>query len=524
MNRQTRFALRGLRVGPLLTIIVLAVSSCGSGSATKTNNAPERGGTLTYAVDNDVPSWLPQKISVQNGGEDRGVMIYDTLLLPTPSPTGSKPNIASMASNDGTTWTMTLRKGVTFTDGTPLDAQAVKFNVGLTRDPKMGSVIAGLFAGIKAVNVVDPSTVQFVLMGVNGSFPIAFTGLGGMMVSPTAYQADPAGFGTHPIGAGPFILKSWTRGAGASLVRNPNYWDSPKPYLDQIEISVLPDNITRGQAVAAGQKDLADVLVGTADAITDTNGKVKKGFAFFGTNGGAAEIVPNQSRAPWNDVRIRQAIALSFDESLVNQSLFRGTWNQQLSCPPFTTSQPECLKNSWSKPDLNQARQLVQQYQKDGHTLKGPYQLVTFAGFSTDAQLLQQMLHNLGIEVQISLLQVPQYLQAGQQGNFDLLWVGEPPGSPPAFYRHFTSTQGFFFQHGTPDPEADMHMQQAVGALTAAERIQNAQWVETYNAKSFMALFYRPYVGGLIGKSTVDLGSRYAGTALTVPQDIRLKG
>src|SRR5258708_2408027 len=98
MSRPARLALRGLRVGPLLSVIVLAVASCSSGSATNPGNPPARGGTLTYAVDNDVATWLPQKVSVQNGGEDRGVMLYDTLLLPTASPTGSKPNIASITS------------------------------------------------------------------------------------------------------------------------------------------------------------------------------------------------------------------------------------------------------------------------------------------------------------------------------------------------------------------------------------------------------------------------------------------
>ena len=78
-----------------------------------------------------------------------------------------------------------------------------------------------------------------------------------MIASPTAYQADPDAFGRNPVGAGPFMVDSHLRDSTLKLVRNPNYWDQPKPYLDAVEFRILPDPLTRAQAVTARETDIS---------------------------------------------------------------------------------------------------------------------------------------------------------------------------------------------------------------------------------------------------------------------------
>ena len=215
------------------------------------------------------------------------------------------PNIATeVTSTDGITWTMKLRPGVKFTDGTPLDAEAVIFNMNFTKDPKNGSSLISLVPGIKSMRAVDPLTVEFVLTAPSGTFAETFARLPGQMMSPTAYRADPQGFSSKPVGAGPFMLESWLRDSKMVLVRNPTYWDAPRPYLDRIEIRIMTDHVTRGQSLVTGEIDLVVNAAPIAAAVKGDSNNTTFPATGFGYN----FIAPNQDRAPFNDLRIRQAI------------------------------------------------------------------------------------------------------------------------------------------------------------------------------------------------------------------------
>jgi ABC-type transport system substrate-binding protein len=163
-----------------------------------------------------------------------------------------KPGLALSwdASGDGRTITFKLRKGVTFHDGTPFNAQAVKSNLDNLIPPK-----ATILSGISSVDVVDDYTVKLNLSEYNNLILYHFAvNFATYMYSPEALKKNGADWATtHPVGTGPFMLQDSQPNISLTLVKNPNYWQQGLPYLEGIKISVVPDNMTQMITLKAGQ-------------------------------------------------------------------------------------------------------------------------------------------------------------------------------------------------------------------------------------------------------------------------------
>ena len=153
-------------------------------------------------------------------------------------------------SKDGKTITFKLRQGVTFHDGTPFNAEAVKSNIDHLILPK-GPIIPG----IASVDVVDDYTVKLTLSEYNNLILYHFaTNPVTYMYSPEALKKNGADWATtHPVGTGPFILKDYQPNISLTLVKNPNYWRKDLPYLDGIAIAQVPDPMTQMMTFKAGQ-------------------------------------------------------------------------------------------------------------------------------------------------------------------------------------------------------------------------------------------------------------------------------
>jgi peptide/nickel transport system substrate-binding protein len=175
-----------------------------------------------------------------------------------------KPGLALSwdISKDGRAITFKLRKGVTFHDGTPFNAQAVKANIDNLIPPK-----ATLLSGITSVDVVDDYTVKLNLPSYNNlviyhfvNNPVTW------MYSPEALKKNGADWATtHAVGTGPFMLKDYQPNISLTLVKNPNYWQKGLPYLDGIKMTTVNDPMTQMLSLKAGQAHaLYDFQVGTA--------------------------------------------------------------------------------------------------------------------------------------------------------------------------------------------------------------------------------------------------------------------
>jgi peptide/nickel transport system substrate-binding protein len=286
--------------------------------------------------------------------------IFQGLVGLKPGTTQLVPLLATgwKASTNGLTWTFKLRKGVKFSDGTAFNARAVCFNFNRWYNfpgPLQNSAVTyywnTVFGGFhhpapgnpgpskslyKSCRAVNASTVQLLLNRRSSSFlgALALTNFG--MASPAAlvkYQADagtvdsngvfhPTGtFGTqHPIGTGPYMLKTWQIGNKLELDANPLYW-GPKPKLQRIIFRPIADNAARLQALQSGEIQGYD-LVAPQDIPTiqsSGNLKILNRPAF---NVGYVGI--NQSIPPMNNLKVRQAIAYGLDRATVVAKFYAG--------------------------------------------------------------------------------------------------------------------------------------------------------------------------------------------------------
>ena len=215
----------------------------------------------------------------------------------------------------GSTFTLKLRPGLTFSDETPLDAAAVKFNWDRLRDPANPSDSIRQASQVASTEVVDATTLNVVMAAPSPVFPQALvTGAMNWIASPTALQKGQAAFDENPVGAGPFTLTRWTRQDVMELKKNPRYWDAPKPYLDGLTLRTVADATQRLNTMIAGGADFAMETNWASLAQAQDAGLSTDTVSF----GGGLYMGMNVRRAPFDDERARRAVSMAVDLEAVN--------------------------------------------------------------------------------------------------------------------------------------------------------------------------------------------------------------
>ncbi|MGD9991190.1 ABC transporter substrate-binding protein [Pseudonocardia sp.] len=230
----------------------------------------------------------------------------------------------SIKSEDSITWTVTLKPNLKFSDGTPLNAEAVRFNWARFADPALTSPAAGAAAQIASTEVVDEVTLRLTLAAPNSIFPRTVATSLSVIASPTALQQHGANFGTSPetsVGAGPFLLTEIVPNASYSFTRNPDYWDAPRPYLDTLEVQINSDPAAITNAVSAGQVQAAymfqpsDIVAAVETGLTAVP-RLSPDSPWI--------WVVNSGTGPLADFRVREALQMGLDSTTLNDVLYRG--------------------------------------------------------------------------------------------------------------------------------------------------------------------------------------------------------
>ncbi|MEV7149265.1 ABC transporter substrate-binding protein [Streptomyces sp. NPDC093084] len=262
------------------------------------------------------------------------------------------PRLATKWTSDATgrRWTFTLREGVTFSDGTKLDAATVQASFDRLLDPKSKSAALSAFDTVlKAggVRARGDSTVVFTLERPFSDFPyLVSAGNYNAVILKKDYAGD---FTRHGVGTGPFILKSYDVSAGAVLVRNPAYWDSPKPYLDGVDVKFYADDQADLVALQSGDIDtqflsrpaLVEPLAGSGGIAVD---KVR------GT--GVTVLTLRVDKAPFDRKEVRQAVAYALDRPAVRQAAGSGLGdlgNDHLFAPLFPAAPTDIAQRARNK-------------------------------------------------------------------------------------------------------------------------------------------------------------------------------
>lgn len=222
--------------------------------------------------------------------------------------------------------TFNLREGVKFHDGTPFNAEAVKFNIERLLDPKTKATPRSSFTVIDSVDVLGEYKVRFNLNGPWGAALSMLSDRGGVMNSPTAVKKLGQDYGFQPSGTGPFKVAEVVTGSHVRFVRNEDYWATDAdgnrlPYLDEITIKVIQDETVITSALKAGEIDIAYLPMKDVAAFQEDSG-----FQVRSMKGGTIDylVTFNMGKPPFNDENLRLAVAHAINPQDINQAMYFG--------------------------------------------------------------------------------------------------------------------------------------------------------------------------------------------------------
>ncbi len=247
--------------------------------------------------------------------------LHETLLVARPD--GSVvPGLAQYAMTDPLTYGFTLRDGLTFHDGTVLDAEACRANILRYTDPATGSIRRSDFGPFKGVTVTGKLTFEIALTSPYAPLPLVLTNRAGMMVSPAAVQRLGADFASQAVGAGPWKLASWTKNAELVLEKFPGYWQGAGQPFDRLVYRPLPDETVRLANLRSGTLQLIDGVPPQAVATLAREASVAVSqMPGLGFNAFAF----NCTRPPFNDARVRQAFTAAVDPAVIQRVVYFNT-------------------------------------------------------------------------------------------------------------------------------------------------------------------------------------------------------
>jgi len=534
----------------LLSLLVLAgmvLAACGGPAATATEAPaqPEQPAEATKAPEpTAVPPTEappePKTLTVASGTDIENMNIH----LVTSSPSFSvlehiyqplfsmseegvlEPLLAeSLNSAAEGVYEVKLRQGISFTDGTPFNAEAVKANLDWMLNADNKAPFRGTLLGkVTEVTVLDEYTVQIKTDGPFAPLPAHLSHGAVAMVSPKALEQGVDFLAENAVGTGPYVLKSWARDEAVTLERNPDYWgDAPK--IDTVVFKVIKEDGARIVEIEAGTIDVA-IRVPPAEiprlqANPDIELVITPGlrtiYIFF-----------NVTEEPFTDVRVRQAVNYAVDKDAIVSSLFSDA--ALVSSAPFAPPIFGYAAQQPYKRDIEKAKALLAEAGVAPGTKVSMYHPTgRYIQDALVADAVRASLKEIGLEVELKTLEWPQYVPTvrktkadGNDVQFAMLGWGTPTmDADYALFALFHSTQhppgfnGAFYSN----PEVDALLDEGRSTLDAAKRQaaykkaieiiwQDAPWLFLYSEVQVTAI--RKGVTGFIVHPDESLIAQFA--------------
>jgi peptide/nickel transport system substrate-binding protein len=283
---------------------------------------PKYGGTLNVGFPSDSKTFDPI-FSVQATERQVLYVIYNTLVR-YGTDFSIHPELAESwtVEDGGKRVVFKLRQGVKFHDGTDFNAAAVKWNIERRLDPAVNSPQRALLEPVIAsVEAPDPQTAIF---NLKSPYPGLLSLLGerpGFMVSPAAVAKSGQDFGSNPVGTGPFVFKEWVRGSRIDVTKNTNYWDKGKPYLDRIVFRDIAGSVVGAQRLINGEIDYVGDMSPQDVRQLENRPEIK---LYPITVGRWYSLQWHYYEPPFNNAKLRQAIAHAIDRKRLNDILMLG--------------------------------------------------------------------------------------------------------------------------------------------------------------------------------------------------------
>lgn len=475
--------MRRTMVAGLGCTAALVLSACSGGNAVDVNGSGGSSGTLNAAISGEPDQLDPPNTSSYNSFE---VLenVFDTLVEPD-AKLNMVPALATSwdTSSDQLSWTFHLRK-TNWQDGTPFTSADVAYSFNRIIDGKLPNSYR--FAEVKSVEAKDPSTVVITL---KQPAPNLLAEIGGFKSVAIVQKknVESGEIKTHPVGTGPFKLTSWQHGSSITLTANPNYWGG-KPKVSTVKFTFVSDPTVALQDLQSGEVQWTDNLppqqVSSLEKSSDgiTVKAVPSNDYWY--------LALNEAKKPFDDPRVRQAIAFAIDrQAIVKAAKFGNATVNETAIPK--TSQWYYNYAPYST-DPAKAKQLLSEAGVSNLTMD---MMVTsqYPETVSAAQVMAAELKPLGITVNIRTLDFPTWLDQEGKGQFDsfmLSWLGNI--DPDDFYFAQQHTGASFNFQKYSNPTVDQLLDQARTTTDASQRkglydkaakliVDDASYIYLYN-------------------------------------------
>ncbi len=483
--------LRRLSQTAIASVLALTLA----GAAVAQEGTPVRGGTLTGSLILTLKSLDP----IFGDADTIDRFVFNQIYEPLIRMTDDGRIIPILAtdyrfSEDGKQIFLTLRQGVTFHDGTPFNAEAVAFNLNRLRTTTEPTTRAGDVAHIADVVAVSEYEVRIDLKQPSGS---ALSGLameGTLMVSPAAVEKYGADYGRNPVGTGPFRFVEWVGQERVVLEANSGYWRTDAnggalPYLDGVVIRSIPNYATAILELESGGTQLMQGInpqdferIGANPALELLNSpQVTSQMMVF-----------NTQRPPFDDQRVRQAVALSVDRAVLAQAI-AGTHGAVYATmmPPSDWAYDPDLP-AWPY-DPDRARALLAEAgYPNGIDIN--LAIIQREPDATTGQIIQQMMQASGINLDLSIIERQSWIErVVNQKDFDLgMMIGYFPRPDPheSWGRYFSRDGGNNWSNHTDTELYDMVDAAQLETDTERRRAMYSDIAKRVLDESYMVFLY----------------------------------
>ena len=405
----------------VMAVISLGVGACGSKTQTTASStasaAVTRGGNLILARFQEPLTFDPVGPS-DNGSIYLIEQVFNTLVSPDQTGSGLVPGLAEKwdISSNGLVYTFHLRSAK-FSNGDPVTSADVTFSLDRAANPKCP--YAFLFVNVKSIQTVDANTVTVTLKKPDVPFLSSLAVFAANIVDKKVYEANPKAFGNHPVGSGPFMVTTYSRGNEVVLTRNPYYWQlaadgKPLPYLDEVTVKYVPESNSRILGLRNSTFDAIEgVPFSEAKSLASTPGLSLGVDSVYNLD----YLYINHQRAPMSDKNFDLALNYATDRQAILKTVFFGYGTIPNSFMP--------KMNFWSKSvplipyDPAKAKQYLAQSGYDGKAI----QILVAAGDAPRLQIaeaLQQMWSAVGIKSAIQQLDVGAAWNKVTAGDYDV--------------------------------------------------------------------------------------------------------
>ena len=439
--------------------VAMLAASCGGGSggdgneggggnatSTEDEGTPKPGGRIVYGLEAETTAgWCLPEAQLAISGIQVAKTIYDTLTAP--DSTGAiKPFLAESVEPNATydKFTIKLRPGVKFHDGSALTAEVVKNNLDAYRGQypaRKPLLFVFVLQNIASVDVVDDLTLTVSTTKPWPALPDILYGSGRMGILAQAQLDNASACNKDLIGTGPFKLKEWAPNEKLIAEKNADYWQKDAdgvqlPYLDEIEYRPVPDGDQRRQKIQTGELDAGHLQNG--EQLVPVRELAESGELKLLDSDAFAEVsylMFNESKPPFDNKNARMAVAYAIDRDEYNE--LRNEGIQKNASGPFAEGVPGYLADTgYPEFDLAKAKEAVAAYKTEtGSDLSFTITSTSDPGTVTSTELIQSMLKDVGVEVKLSQTDQATLIDRALASEFEAnLWRNHPGGDPDTQY------------------------------------------------------------------------------------------